>query len=126
SGRWPMRFILTFVFPVYPLIEVAQDTRRDTPDVMVPVRNLIIVANDAVPVATLAPVIFRRHQIFQRYLEDVGDLGAVGRQDKIRLYTRHGRQNAKAAKSQIEVEIPEGLAQPPRPRETRPRRPQRR
>src|SRR5262245_49137361 len=63
------------LLPVNPLIEVAQDARRDTPDVTAPVRNLIIVADDAVPVATLAPIIFRAHEVFQRNLEDVGDLG---------------------------------------------------
>src|SRR5258708_6872688 len=96
---------------INPLIEVAQDTRRNPPDVTVPVRNFIIVTDDPVPVATLAPVIFRPHQVFQGHFEDVGDFGPVGCQLKIRRYARNHWQNAKAAEGQIKVEIPERLDQ---------------
>src|SRR5262249_47597074 len=94
-----------------PLIEVVQDTCGNAPNVTVPVRNFIIVARDAVPVAALALVIIRSHHVFEGGLEHLGDFEPVERQLKIRDYPRYHRQNAKAAEGQIEVEIPERLDQ---------------
>src|SRR5262249_2953928 len=82
-----------YLLPVNPLIEVAQDARGDAPNVTVPVRNFIVVTDNAVPVAALAPVILRPHQVTQRNLEDVGHFRTVGLELKIRCYACHSRQN---------------------------------
>src|SRR3954469_9570110 len=94
---------------IHPLIEIAQDTGGDPPDVTLLIRHRVVMSLDAFPVAAVALMVFGAHQEVERHLEGVGDLGSIERELVGRRDPRHHWQNAKPREGEIEIEKAEGL-----------------
>src|SRR5579872_4513399 len=95
--------------PVNALIEVAKYAGRDAPDVTILVRDGVILADDALPIAALALMVFGLHQKVERHFEGLADFRPVERQPVAGLDARQCRQDTEAAEGQIKIEVDQGL-----------------